>query len=73
MISMGLINEVINILDLDRKVDFKPLSSIGYKETIDFIDNKITSQEELIDRINISTRQLAKAQRTFLKKYPPKK
>ena len=72
MISMGLIDEVINILDLDSKVDFKPLSSIGYKETIDFIDNKITSQDELIDRINISTRQLAKAQRTFFKKVSPK-
>tara|TARA_A100001015_G_C14996214_1_gene716326 strand:+ start:910 stop:1899 length:990 start_codon:yes stop_codon:yes gene_type:complete len=72
MISSGLIDEVINILNLDTETNFKPLRSIGYKETIDFIVNKLSSKVDLIERINISTRQLAKAQRTFFKKVTPK-
>ncbi|MFA5584682.1 MAG: hypothetical protein WDA09_10760, partial [Bacteriovoracaceae bacterium] len=43
----------------------KPLQSIGYKESLDYIKGEISSVEELIERINISTRQLAKSQRTW--------
>ena len=50
----------------------KPLQSIGYKETIDYLNNKISEINELKERIIISTRQLAKAQRTFFKKITPK-
>lgn len=68
MISDGLIDEVEKLVGLGIDENFKPMQSIGYKETIDFLKNNIKSQEELIDRINISTRQLAKSQKTFFKK-----
>ena len=46
----------------------KPLLSIGYKETIQFLQGKLENEKAYRERINISTRQLAKAQRTFFKK-----
>ena len=64
MIQNGLIDEVQALIDRGLR-DCKPLQSIGYKETLDFIDGKIESQEELIEKIFISTRRLAKAQRTW--------
>jgi tRNA dimethylallyltransferase len=50
----------------------KPLSSIGYKETIDWMNGIYKSKEECIERTIISTRQLAKSQKTFFKKMTPK-
>ena len=41
-------------------------SSIGYKELFDYLDNKL-SFEEAKERIIISSRQLAKRQKTFFK------
>ena len=64
MIQAGLIDEVKNLVKQGHK-DCKPLQSIGYKETIDYLDGKIESQDELIEKIFISTRRLAKAQRTW--------
>lgn len=68
MIKEGLVKEVQDLLNLDFKRDLKPLKSIGYKETIDYIDGKFDSVEDYIERIDISTRQLAKSQRTWFKK-----
>ena len=71
MVTGGLIEEVDNILK-QFSGDEKPLASIGYKETIDFIQGKISTKEELSELIYINTRKLAKAQKTFLKKVSPK-
>lgn len=68
MINDGLIEEVRALLDNGFVKDLKPLNSIGYKETIDYLDGKFESIEDYIERINISTRQLAKSQRTWFKK-----
>ena len=68
MIDDGLINETKHLLNSGFTGQEKPLKSIGYKETIDFINGKISSEDDLIERINISTRQLAKSQRTWFKK-----
>ncbi len=65
MLENGLIEEVRSLIEMGFSPDLKPLQSIGYKETIDFLNHKIQSIEELEERINISTRQLAKAQRTW--------
>jgi tRNA dimethylallyltransferase len=67
MLEQGLIQEVQSILDQGFSKDLKPLQSIGYKETIDHLLGKL-NQAEMIERINISTRQLAKSQRTWFKK-----
>ena len=65
MLDAGLINEVKELLDLGFSGKEKPLQSIGYKETLDFIQNKMTSLQQLQAQIITSTRQLAKSQRTW--------
>lgn len=67
MLDNGLINEVKSLLSSGFSGEEKPLKSIGYKEVIDFLSQKLPGTE-LIEKINISTRKLAKAQRTFFKK-----
>jgi tRNA dimethylallyltransferase len=68
MLQRGLINEVSTLLSNGFTGQEKPLLSIGYKETQDFLKGLIGSQTELAERINIATRQLAKAQRTWFNK-----
>ena len=72
MINEGLIQEVQALLDTGFTGNEKPLQSIGYKETISYLQGDIPSQEELVERIYIATRRLAKSQKTFLKKVTPK-
>ncbi len=74
MIKLGLIDEVKDILKRDGiSGSEKSLQSIGYKETIDFLRGEtLLTQQELIERIYISTRQLSKSQKTFFKKIKPK-
>tara|TARA_B100000925_G_C21991504_1_gene467056 strand:+ start:804 stop:1790 length:987 start_codon:yes stop_codon:yes gene_type:complete len=72
MIKNGLIEEVKDLLAQGFDKTLKPLNSIGYKETINFIFSKSENKDELIEKINISTRQLAKSQKTFFKKVTPK-
>ena len=72
MFQDGLLEEVDNLLKNGYSTELKPLNSIGYKETIEFLQGKYLTKEECIERICISTRQLAKSQRTFFKKIRPK-
>lgn len=77
MIQNGLIEEVQELLKSGFSGDEKPLQSIGYKETLDFIKGVYGNINECRERIIISTRQLAKSQRTwfnrdkFKEKYHP--
>lgn len=65
MLSNGLVEEVQSLLSEGYTGEEKPLQSIGYKETLDFIQHKISSLAELEEQIVIHTRQLAKSQRTW--------
>jgi tRNA dimethylallyltransferase len=65
MLESGLIDEVKTLLDQGFTGLEKPLQSIGYKEALDFIFGVYKTQAECRDRIIISTRQLAKSQRTW--------
>jgi len=65
MLQDGLIEEVDTLLKNGFTGKEKPLQAIGYKETLDYLSGKLSSQKELIERIIISTRQLAKSQRTW--------
>lgn len=67
MLANGLIEEVEGLLLNGFTGKEKPLGSIGYKETIQYLEGKL-DRAQLEERINISTRQLAKAQRTWFKK-----
>lgn len=77
MLSGGLIEEVRGLLDKGFSGLEKPLQSIGYKETLDLIFGVFKNISECRERIIISTRQLAKSQRTwfnrdsFKKKFHP--
>lgn len=72
MVKIGLINEVQGLLNLGATGLEKPLQSIGYKETLAYLNGHISSTEQLIDSIYLSTRKLAKAQKTFWNKLNPK-
>ena len=72
MVEEGLIKEVENLLQKGFSGEEKPLKSIGYKETIAYIKGEFKGLQEYRERISISTRQLAKSQRTFFKKIHPK-
>lgn len=68
MLKDGLLSEVQELLNNGANGSEKPLNSIGYKEAIGFIRGDFSSQEEFLERLNINTRRLAKAQRTWFKK-----
>lgn len=64
MFNDGLINEVKNLLAHGFSGEEKPLQSIGYKEVIRHLKGE-TSLDQCKEEIFISTRQLAKSQRTW--------
>ncbi len=65
MLETGLIEEVKSLLEKGFTGLEKPMQSIGYKEALDFIFGVYKTKNECRDRIVISTRQLAKSQRTW--------
>ncbi len=72
MFNDGLLDEIEALAKLGFTLKEKPLSSIGYKEAIELKQGHFNSINECVERISISTRQLAKSQRTFFKKITPK-
>jgi tRNA dimethylallyltransferase len=73
MLQSGLLTEVEQLLQQGFSGKEKPLQSIGYRETLDYLAGKFPTLEECVERIIISTRQLAKSQRTWFKKDNSKK
>lgn len=67
MLEKGLIEEVKSLLVSGYTGHEKPLQSIGYKETLMYLQNEY-DLSQLEEKINTSTRQLAKAQRTWFNK-----
>jgi len=65
MMKLGLIQEVKELFLQGFTGLEKPLQSIGYKEVIDLQHGLLKNEIDCIDRIIISTRQLAKSQRTW--------
>ncbi len=72
MFDQGLMAEIEELEKSGFSLEEKPLLSIGYKEAIEFKKGVFTSVQQCIERISISTRQLAKGQRTFFNKITPK-
>ena len=68
MLKDGLIEEVKKLKEMGFTGEEKPLKSIGYKETFQYLDGKYKDIIDFEERINISTRQLAKSQRTWFSK-----
>ena len=65
MISNGLEEETFR---LQKHSNLNTLNTVGYKEFFDYFENKL-SYDEAIDKIKQSTRNYAKRQITWLKKY----
>jgi len=68
MLESGLVEETKTILELSSEQKIKVLETVGYKQVVDFIKDKI-SYEEMIELATNATYQLAKRQITWLKKF----
>jgi tRNA dimethylallyltransferase len=68
MLELGLVEETKNIMELSSKSRIKVLETVGYKQVVDFVKDKI-SYEEMIELATNATYQLAKRQITWLKKF----
>lgn len=66
MIKKGLVAEVIKLVK-NYGPDPEALLGIGYKEIIQYLDNRI-NLEEAVERIKIATRQYARRQMTWFKR-----
>lgn len=71
MLNDGLIDEVQALLD-EGWGSWGPLSSVGYREVCEFLSssNKLRDKSRLAEDIAVSTRQLAKKQRTWFQRDP---
>lgn len=69
MISLGLEEEVKNLIKNGAKREHQAFNSIGYKEWFDYFEGK-TNKEETINLIKQHTRNYCKRQLTFLKTIP---
>ncbi len=66
MIKNGFVEEVKNILAEGYDKNLNSLNTVGYKEIISFLENKI-SLDEAISKIKKNTRNYAKRQLTWFK------
>lgn len=64
MIDSGLVSEVISILKKGYSKSLNSLNTVGYKEIIQYLDNKI-SLDRAIELIKRNTRRFAKRQMTW--------
>jgi tRNA dimethylallyltransferase len=67
MFEHGLVDEVRSLLACGYAPSSKAFESIGYRETILFLEGKLTREEAIRDA-QISTRQYAKRQRTWFRR-----
>jgi len=66
MIEQGLIQEVKDLIQ--KYPNFETaMQAIGYKEIVEYLENKIT-KEEAIEKIKQETRRYAKRQITWFKR-----
>jgi tRNA dimethylallyltransferase len=72
MFEQGIVEEHQNLLKMGFSGQERPLQSVGHFEVGQYINGSIKNLEECKERIAISTRQLAKSQRTFFNKINPK-
>lgn len=66
MIQEGLIQEVQNIYEKYKKFP-TAMQALGYKEVVEYLENKVTKQE-MIEKIKQETRRYAKRQLTWFRK-----
>lgn len=67
MWNSGLLQETLKVLNLGFNESLNSLNTVGYKETIKFI-NGIINEQEAIETIKMNTRRYAKRQMTWFGK-----
>lgn len=67
MIKQGLVKEVEDLLDCGYDKNLTSMQGIGYKEVVEYLENKI-SLEEMVDLIKKNTRHFAKRQLTWFRR-----
>lgn len=68
MFDQGLVEEVRRLLTLDRPLSAAAKQAVGYAEVIDHLQGG-PDLDHTIETIKINTRQLAKAQRTWFRRF----
>jgi tRNA dimethylallyltransferase len=69
MVEAGLVDEVKSLLAEPHGIGEQAAQAVGYAETIAHLQGKL-SLDEAIEQIKINTRQLAKHQRTWMRRMP---
>ena len=69
MLDEGLLEEVRQVLAKGYHPDLNALNTVGYRETIEFIQEKI-SYQTMLERIQRNTRRYAKRQLTWFRADP---
>ena len=67
MIQLGLVEEVISLLDKGLDSSYNSMQGIGYKEIVEYLDGKC-SLDEAVDNIKKNTRHFAKRQMTWFRR-----
>lgn len=68
MIKNGLIEETKNVLDLGFSPSSQSLQTVGYKEVIEHLENRLNF-DNMVTTIKSSTRQYAKRQATWFRRW----
>jgi tRNA dimethylallyltransferase len=69
MLEEGLLDEVRAVLDIDGvQLDEPPLSTIGYREPIQYLNGEI-DYDEMVRLVKRNTRRYAKRQLTWFRRY----
>ncbi|MCC7290688.1 MAG: tRNA (adenosine(37)-N6)-dimethylallyltransferase MiaA [Phycisphaerales bacterium] len=68
MMRQGLVAEVRSLLALPTGLSHTARQALGYAEIIEHLEGRL-SLDEAVERIKINTRQFAKAQRTWFKRF----
>lgn len=70
MLKVGLIDEVRQLYQRpDLNLEFPSLRSVGYRQVWQYLAGQL-SKEEMIEKAEAATRQLAKRQMTWLRSWP---
>lgn len=68
LIELGWVDEVRALLEESPPIGKTARQALGYNELIEYIHGRV-ALEEAVERIKIATRRLAKAQRTWFKRF----
>ncbi|HHP7237840.1 tRNA (adenosine(37)-N6)-dimethylallyltransferase MiaA, partial [Longibacter sp.] len=68
MLEDGLLEEVRSVMTLDVDLDEAPMSTIGYREPIQFLRGEI-DREEMVRLVKRNSRRYAKRQLTWFRRY----